>query len=99
MLADLAPNSHQMVYNAIIQTLSRSEHEAGMRVEPDGIHFIDGGEVLVVGNKCVPNARLNKCDAFGLCDMLRKTGPEFLGDVRAGIRKVQTFYISYSEFK
>ena len=58
------------------------------RVESEGIHFIDGGEVLVVGAKCTPNARLNKCDAFGLCEMLRKTGPEFLGDIRAGIRKV-----------
>ena len=37
------------------------------------MHFIEAGEVLVVGEQMIPNARLNKCDAFGLSEILRKT--------------------------
>ena len=67
-------------------------------MEPDGVHFIDSGEVLVVGKNNVPHTRMSKCDAFGLCEVLRKTGPEFLGDMRSGVRQVHTFFFTYEEF-
>lgn len=91
MLSKMAPSAQEMIYQTLIQELKEKEcaiKGKGARIEAEGIHFIDGGEVLVVGERCTPNARLNKCDAFGLCELLRKTGPEFLGDIRASIRKV-----------
>jgi len=53
--------------------LNLIEEIKGMREEPKGVHFIEAGEVLVIGEQMVPNARLNKCDAFGMCEILRKT--------------------------
>ena len=58
----------------------------GRREEPKGVHFIESGDVLVVGKCWIPNLRLSKNDTFGLCNVIRKVGPEYMGDVRAGIR-------------
>lgn len=69
-----------------MQAIEVTKYDKQARVEAKGVHFIDSGEVLVVGKTKQPNTRLNKSDSFGICDLIKKPGPEYLGDVRAGIR-------------
>ena len=91
--------SEDLLYQVIVSAVNRNAATKQRRCEPEGVHFIDSGEVLVVGKNYMPHTRLNKCDAFGMCEILRKTGPEFLGDMRAGVRPVSTFYVPYEELK
>ena len=88
-------NSQEILYQAIVQAIERcaevkscAEVKGGRREEPAGVHFIDQGEVYVVDTEYAALQRLAKTDTFGMCDILRKVGPEFVGDVRAGIRQV-----------
>ena len=101
------------LYQNLVEAIGRNDKRRGQRREPTGVHFIESGEVLVIGKKMVPNMRLKKCAQFGLCDVIKKSvsiinffvnhlnvqGPEFLGDIRAGIKQVQTFYFPYAELK
>ena len=80
--------SEDLLYQVLVSAVNRDDATKMRRCEPEGVHFIDSGEVLVVGKNYMPHTRLNKCDAFGMCEVLRKTGPEFLGDMRAGVRPV-----------
>mmetsp|Transcript_5916 Transcript_5916/g.7024 ORF Transcript_5916/g.7024 Transcript_5916/m.7024 type:complete len:88 (+) Transcript_5916:1375-1638(+) len=43
--------------------------------------------------------KLHTNDCFGNSDYLRRPGPEFLGDVRAGLHPVQTFYFEFKHLK
>ena len=88
MIKDSTEGTDKLLFKAIAAAIDQGAADQARRVEPKGVHFIDSGEVLVVGKSYMPNARLAKCDAFGMCNILRKPGPEFLGDVRAGIRQV-----------
>ena len=82
-------NSQEILYQAIVQAIEQcAEVKGGRREEPVGVHFIDQGEVYVVDKEYAALQRLAKTDTFGMCDILRKVGPEFVGDVRAGIRQV-----------
>ena len=75
-----------MLYQAIVNAIESSANMPGRREEPAGLHFVDQGEVLVVDEQYTPYMRMTKSDAFGMCDVLKKVGPEFMGDIRAGIR-------------
>ena len=81
----------------VITTIQNTEGEKQTRIEPDGIHFIEQGEVLVLGSDSVPLTIMSKCDDFGMCEVLKRTGPEFMGDIRAGLGTVKTFYVPYSD--
>ena len=59
---------------------------------------METGEALVINGNCEPNVRLSRCDAFGISDVIKRPGPEFFGDIRCGIKQVQTYYFPYSEF-
>ena len=72
----------------LLDAVERSDMNKGKRMEPKGVHFVESGEVLVIGKNKIPNMRLNRCEAFGLCDVVKKPGPEYFGDVRAGIKQV-----------
>ena len=74
-LKKIMPESdHNSLYKQLAEAISTARGaNKKKRVEPTGIHFIEAGEVLVVGQNYVPNVRLCKCDAFGLCEVLRKT--------------------------
>ena len=98
-MMDQVTGGMETLYELVIKTMSLSEKFKNKRVEPGGVHFVEVGEVLVIGQQMKPLMRLSKCDAFGLCSILRQPGPEFLGDLRAGIRPAQTFYISYKDIK
>ena len=61
------------LYANLIKAIDRcKDGHKHARVEPTGLHFIDSGEVLVIGQSTAPNARLSKCDVFGMCEILRK---------------------------
>ena len=70
-------NNQELLYQTIVDALNRNNQRAGVRREPKGVHFIESGEVLVVGNNYTPNTRLNVSDAFGMCDLLRKPVSHF----------------------
>ena len=42
---------------------------------------------------------MSKCDDFGMCEILKRTGPEFFGDIRAGLALVKTFFVKYEDFE
>ena len=94
-------NTNNILYKEIVNIISATQKEiaAPQRVEPDGIHFIEQGEALVLGSDVMPLTRLSKCDDFGMCEILRRTGPEFLGDIRAGLTMVKTFYVKYDDIR
>ena len=92
-------NSSELLYKALVDAIERNATRAGARREATGVHFIESGEVLVIGQGYSPNTRLNVNDAFGMCEILRKTGPEYLGDLRAGIKQVKTFYFKYEDIR
>ena len=77
-----------MLYQALAEAIEKNADydDKGKRVEATGVHIIISGEALVVGKSYVENTRLYTLDAFGMCNILRKSGPEFLGDIRAGVR-------------
>ena len=62
-----------MLYTSLVDAIERNNQRSGVRREPLGVHFIESGEVLVIGNNYAPHTRLNVNDAFGMCDLLRKT--------------------------
>ena len=66
-------NCQELLYTSLVGAIERNNRRAGQRREPAGVHFIESGEVLVVGSNHAPHTRLNVNDAFGLCDLLRKT--------------------------
>ena len=41
--------------------------------------------MLLISNEEKAIAKLGKSDQFGLCDILRSVGPEYLGEIRAGL--------------
>lgn len=63
------------------------------------MHFIEAGEVVVVGSDVAPISRLSKCDSFGMCELTKKVGPEYLGDIRASLKIVHTFYVPYEDMR
>jgi len=69
------------------------------RHEPLGIHFVEQGEVYVVAEDYEPVRVLLKGNSFGESDIIKKASNEFLGDIRAGLRPVKTFFFSYADFK
>ena len=52
--------------------------------------------MLVLGSDSLPLTIMSKCDDIGMCEVLKRTGPEFMGDIRAGLGVVKTFYVPYS---
>ena len=60
-----------LLYKVLLGAMQNNEDQS-KRVEPTGVHFIDQGEVLVVGKNKVPQCRLGKCDSFGMYDIHRK---------------------------
>ena len=94
-------NTNNVLYKEMVSIIAETQKEgnAPKRVEPDGIHFIEQGEVLVLGSDVMPLTRMSKCDDFGMCEILKRTGPEFLGDIRAGLATVKTFFVSYEDIK
>ena len=64
------------------------------KLELDGIHFIAEGNAFIVGPDGTQHMKLHTNDVFGHSDFIRVPGPEFLGDVRAGLAPVFTYYIS-----
>ena len=88
------------LYKQLVGVISSIENDTGekpARLEPDGIHFIEQGEVLVLGSDAMPLTIMSKCDDFGMCEILKRTGPEFMGDIRAGLTTVKTFYVPYQD--
>ena len=94
-------NTNNVLYKEIVRIINETqkENKSLTRLEPDGIHFIEQGEVLVLGSDVLPLTRMSKCDDFGMCEIIKRTGPEFLGDIRAGLAMVKTFYVKYSDIK
>ena len=94
-------NTNSVLYKEIVNIISETQKEAKVprRVESNGIHFIEQGEALVLGSDVMPLTRLSKCDDFGMCEILKRTGPEFLGDIRAGLAMVKTFHVRYEDIK
>ena len=90
--------SHDLLFKALVWALRQYEGNQGQREEPTGVHFIESGEALVINPNCEVNVSLSRCDAFGISDVIRRPGPEFFGDIRCGIKQVQTYYFPYSEF-
>ena len=54
---------------------------------------------MVVGSNVAPISRMSKCDSFGLCEMTKKIGPEYLGDIRASLKIVHTFFVPYDDMR
>ena len=81
-------NNDEMLFQVIADAVQNSEKNRGRREEPKGLHIIESGEALVVSKHYVANLRLSKSDTFGTCNLLKKIGPEYLGDVRAGVKPV-----------
>ena len=79
-------NNQEILYQAIVNAVESCSAMSGRREEPTGVHFIDQGEVLVVDKQYKPYLRMAKSDTFGMCNVVKKVGPEFMGDIRAGIR-------------
>ena len=94
-------NTNNILYKEIVNIISEIQKESNTpkRAEPDGLHFIEQGEVLVLGSDVMPLTRMSKCDDFGMCEILKRTGPEFFGDIRAGLATVKTFFVSYEDIK
>ena len=90
--------NQDLIFKALVWAINQYEGYQGRREEPTGVHFIETGEALVINSKCEPNIRLSRCDAFGISDVIKRPGPEFLGEIRCGIKQVQTYYFPYSEF-
>ena len=55
--------------------------------------------MLVLGPDSMPLTIMSKCDDFGMCEILKRTGPEFMGDIRAGLTTVKTFYVPYKDIE
>ena len=66
-------DSDDLLYQTLIKAMNMDQEKQINDSQPDGVHFIDSGEALVVGKGYSPNCRLSKCDAFGMCEILRKT--------------------------
>jgi len=64
--------NYQKLFESIVQAIKLTKHDKQARVEAKGVHFIDSGEVVVVGKTLQPNTRLNKSDSFGICDLIKK---------------------------
>ena len=64
-----------LLFNVIMNLIRHTETEGKYkkRIEPNGVHFIERGEVLVVGQNQKPETKMSKCEAFGLCEVLRQT--------------------------
>ena len=58
------------------------------QLEPDGIHFIAAGDAFVLSPDGTSNMKLHTNDCFGLSDFVKMPGPEYLGDIRAGLAPV-----------
>ena len=63
------------------------------------MHIIETGEVLIINDEGKSISKLSKSDHFGMCDILRMVGPEYFGQMRAGLECVQTFFIPYKKLK
>ena len=94
-------DTNNELYKEIVNIISQTQKETNStkRIEPEGIHFIEQGEALVLGADMMPLARMSKCDDFGMCEVLKRTGPEYLGDIRAGLAMVKTFYVKYEDIR
>jgi hypothetical protein len=75
MIKNVLPEENlNAMYANLIKAIDQAKgSDADIRAEPEGLHFIDSGEVLIIGKSTAPNARLSKCDSFGMCEVLRKT--------------------------
>ena len=52
-------NADQLLFDSILKATEMHKDSDDMeRIESKGVHFIDSGEVLVVGKSNVPNTRL-----------------------------------------
>ena len=69
------------------------------QLDTDGIHFIADGDAFIFGPNGTQNMKLQANDCFGQSDFVKMPGPEFLGNVRAGLTPVQTYYLSVDDLK
>lgn len=74
-----------LLFKVIMGLIKNLEFEGNhkRRIDPNGVHFIENGEVLIVGHNQKPEAKMRKCEAFGLCEVLRQTVSIFLSSNKA----------------
>ena len=68
---DNSESIDEWLYKLLVQGITNIEVDNGKRIEGTGVHWIESGQVLVTGKTHVPNTRLNKCDVFGICDIIK----------------------------
>ena len=86
---EIQDGEEEHLYSHILKMIQEVDFsQAEKRIEPNGMHIIETGEVLIINDEGKSISKLSKSDHFGMCDILRMVGPEYFGQMRAGLECV-----------
>lgn len=88
---DITSEIYQSILDIVVPT------EKGKRLEPNAVHVIVEGSAEVINKKSLMT--LAKGKHFGLCNLTHQVGPEFYGEIRAGLSPLLTYSFDYEVLK